>query len=70
MHEICKDLSASSQCDLSTHQVGVGLSRGHRHMLSKSMEYGGGAESGTCWVHIHSQWLMNLISHIIRAGLS
>lgn len=27
MHEICKDLSPSSQCDLSTHQVRVGLSR-------------------------------------------
>jgi hypothetical protein len=54
MHEICKDLSLSSQCDLSFHQVSVGLSRGHRHMLSKSMEYGvGGAGSGTCWVHIH-----------------
>lgn len=61
MHEICKDLSPSSQCDLSTDQVCVGLSRGHRHMLSKSREYGvGGAGSGTCWVHT-----MNLISHII-----
>lgn len=57
MHEICKDLSPSSQCDLSTDQVCVGLSQGHRHMLSKK-EYGGGAGSGTCWVQ-------NLISHII-----